>query len=87
MNPLDKASIIDKHEMSAQIKLEDLIARDSWEEIIQIAKGRHILGHYEYGDTNLMEWSDGKIVAAVLEELADALVYLSWLEERGNGSN
>lgn len=93
MSPLEKAAVIDKHaETVRQILLtkfgvmflgdHDPTLPDLWHEIVQVAKARHIIGHYEYGDTNLFEWTDGKVRAAIIEELADAVVYQSWIEER-----
>lgn len=80
---MEKAAVIDKHEPVVWAELKRLVSDpSSWMEIRAVARGRHILGSYEYGDTNLFEWSNGKVRAAVLEELADAVVYLAWLEER-----
>lgn len=88
---MEKAAVIDKHAEDARrvlmrwfdaIPRNDKVRNDFWREVVQVAKARHILGHYEYGDTNLFEWSDGKVRAAIIEELADAVVYQAWLEER-----
>jgi hypothetical protein len=84
LTPMAKAAVIDKHEVMAYHRLIDLFHLH-WNEILTVARGRHILGHYEYGDSNLFEWSDGKVRAAIIEELADAVVYQAWLEERASG--
>ena len=84
MTAKDKADMIYAHKETVYFNLKSLL-ENSWEEIVDVAVGRHILGHYEYGDTNLFEWSDGKVKAAILEELADAVVYQTWLLERNNG--
>lgn len=83
VTPLEKAAVIDKHYDRVLGKLQDwLTAPTMKEQLLAIARSRHVLGSYEYGDTNLFEWSDGKVQAAILEELADAVVYQSWLLER-----
>jgi hypothetical protein len=83
---MEKAAVIDKHAENVRESLVGILVRGStyWQEVLQVARARHILGHYEYGDTNLFEWSDGKVRAAIIEELADAVVYQAWLEERAN---
>lgn len=83
MDAIDKTMVIDRHAACVRDWLEALVRSDEqWAEILTVAKGRHVLGHYEYGDKNLFEWSDGKVEAAVVEELADAVVYLTWIQER-----
>lgn len=82
MTPMEKAAIIDKHAKAVQRVLLEKFCTDFWAEILVVARGRHVLGSYEYGDTNLFEWTDGKVRAAIIEELADAVVYQAWLEER-----
>lgn len=85
MTPMEKAAVIDKHARAVNVVLVELLTRtETWEEVAQVARARHILGHYEYGDTNLFEWTDGKVRAAIIEELADAVVYQAWLEERAS---
>jgi hypothetical protein len=82
---MQKAAVIDKHQDKVYAAINYMVmSAEAWAEILQVARARHILGHYEYGDTNLFEWSDGKIRAAIIEELADAVVYQAWLEERAN---
>jgi hypothetical protein len=83
VTPLEKAAVIDEHALRVVTHFQQLVKdHDWWAEILAVARARHILGHYEYGDTNLFEWSDGKVRAAIIEELADAVVYQAWLEER-----
>lgn len=92
MTPMEKAAVIDKHAEKIRAHLAHMVGgcpghtfvTASWQEILQVARARHILGHYEYGDSNLFEWSDGKVRAAIIEELADAVVYQAWLEERAS---
>lgn len=87
MTPMEKADVITKHASAVRLQLLELLGDKPedmvlWKEVLEVARARHILGHYEYGDTNLFEWSDGKVRAAIIEELADAVVYQAWLEER-----
>jgi hypothetical protein len=81
---LEKVAVIDRHANEIKKMLLFWID-DGWDEVMMIARSRHVLGHYEYGDSNLFEWSDGKVRAAILEELADAVVYQAWLLERARG--
>lgn len=90
--PLYKVSVIDRHADTVRFRIAGHLGIDPtklepmfehmWQQVLQVARARHILGHYEYGDTNLFEWTDGKVRAAIIEELADAVVYQAWLEER-----
>ena len=83
MTPLEKTDVIDRHFALACSHIVGWFqTQTSMEELRQIARARHILGHYEYGDANLFEWSDGKVRAAILEELADAVVYQAWILQR-----
>ena len=47
------------------------------EEIIAVARGRHVTGHYLYGNRNFLEWDNDRLQAETLAELADAVVYES----------
>lgn len=44
-------------------------------ELVALARGRHVDGHYRYGDRNFLEWDDGELRAETAQELADAIVY------------
>jgi len=80
---LEKAAVVDKHAEAVSVELDRFLhSRVLWDQVLVVARARHVLGSYEYGDTNLFEWSDGKVRAAIIEELADAVVYQAWLEER-----
>lgn len=81
---MEKAAVIDEHQVKVRAALTEIIVRN-WDEVLTVARGRHVLGHYEFQDANLFEWSDGKVKAAIIEELADAVVYQAWLEERASG--
>lgn len=84
VTPLEKAAVIDKWAYDVREMLAGFFEPGpvEFEEVLAVARARHVLGSYEYGDTNLFEWSDGKVRAAILEELADAVVYQAWLLER-----
>lgn len=85
MTPLEKAAVVTRHHLNARWELLSTLNNDDlWDEIVTVARARHVLGSYEYGDTNLFEWSDGKVRAERIEELADWLVYTVWLMERGD---
>jgi hypothetical protein len=45
------------------------------EDLVVLARGRHVDGHYRYGDRNFLEWDDGEMLAQQMQELADAIVY------------
>lgn len=46
-------------------------------DLIAVARGRHVAGHYLYGDGNFLEYDDGRLLAETAEEIADAIVYQS----------
>ena len=83
MTPLEKAAVVTRHHLDARWELLDIVNdNDLWEEIVTVARARHVLGSYEWGNANLFDWSDGKVRAERIEELADWLVYTVWLRER-----
>lgn len=51
-------------------------------DLIAIARGRHVTGHYRFGNRNFLEWDNGELEANAAEELADAIVYISRLLHR-----
>lgn len=54
-------------------------------ELVALARGRHVDGHYRYGDHNFLEWNDGELRAETAQELADAIVYQSRALARAHG--
>lgn len=57
--------------------------RDSPDELMAMAKGRHVWGHYRYGDRNYAEYDEDRLMAEAAEELADAINYIArWLHLR-----
>lgn len=45
------------------------------DELITIARARHISGHFVHRDGKLFEFDEGRLDKETLEELADAIVY------------
>lgn len=45
------------------------------EELIHLARGRQVLGHFLYADTLMYEYDARRLAAEIAEELADAIVY------------
>lgn len=80
---MQKVAVIDRHASTARHVLLELVQDDElWSEVVAVARGRHVLGSYEYGDTNLFEWSTPRVRSERLQELADWLVYTCWIHER-----
>lgn len=83
MRPMEKAAVITTHQDAVRAELLAILNDDErWGELLTVARGRHVLGSYEHGNANLFEWSDGRVRAERIEELADWIVYSSWLFER-----
>ena len=51
--------------------------RDEPDMLLAIARGRHALGHYRYGDTLMYEYGQNELLANAAEELADAIAYIA----------
>ena len=51
--------------------------RQEPDELMAIARGRHVWGHYRYGDRNYAEYDIDRLVAEASEELGDAINYLA----------
>jgi hypothetical protein len=45
------------------------------DELIHLARGRQVLGHFLYGDKLMYEYDRPRLAAEIAEELADAIVY------------
>lgn len=45
------------------------------DDLIALARARHVEGHDRYGDGNLFEWDDERLAVERDEELADSVVY------------
>ena len=46
-----------------------------WDELLLLAKGRLVRGHFEYEDRNYKEWGPERLLAELAEEIADAINY------------
>jgi hypothetical protein len=54
------------------------------DEILAVARGRHVRGHYLFGDRNYAEYDRDRLLWETIEELADAVNYTArrlYLEE------
>lgn len=51
--------------------------RESPEELLAIARGRHVWGHYRYGDRNYAEYDSDRLLAEAAEELGDGINYVA----------
>lgn len=69
-----KLELFDRH---ADQAVDDLIAwlTEHRADLIAVARGRHVWGHYRYGDANFLEYDAQRLRAEQAEELADAIVY------------
>jgi hypothetical protein len=56
--------------------------QDQREELLALARMRHIAGHGLYGDRELFEWDDERLERERNEELADAIIYTTVLRRR-----
>lgn len=82
MNEIDHAILDAKlriHEEWAPTAVRYLIdwLRDHPDDLIALARGRHVWGHYRYGDRNYAEYDQDRLVAEAAEELADAINYIA----------
>ncbi len=74
-----------RHEQHAQDAVDYLIAwlKERPEEVIAVARGRHVMGHLRWGDRHWGEYSEDDLVAETAEELGDAINYIVrmlWLQ-------
>lgn len=79
MTPLDaKLALFDLHADQAVDEIIEWL-QTSRSDLVALARGRHVEGHYRYGDGNFLEWDDGELRAQWAQEVADAIVYGSRL--------
>lgn len=78
-----KLTIFDEYADVAVDSLIEWLSKHK-EDLIVLARGRHVEGHYRYGNKNFLEWDDGELLANTAQELADAIVYQSRAEKRAN---
>lgn len=85
MNDLDHIILdakLKQHEIWAPPAVEMII---EWlqrypDELIAMARGRHVYGHFRFGDRNYAEYDQDRLIAEAAEEGADWINYLAlWL--------
>jgi len=69
-----KLDVFDSHAEDAVSFLIQWLT-DHGDDLIAVARGRHVEGHYRYGDVGLFEHDTGGLLAEAAQELADAIVY------------
>lgn len=59
--------------------VDDLIdwLEEHRDDLIAVARGRHVTGHYLYEDRNFAEYDIPRLRKETADELADAIVYTS----------
>jgi hypothetical protein len=78
----EKLDALDRH---APIAVAELIAWLQQEAslLCQLARGRLVAGHYRYGDRGLRDLDADELLGEAAEELADAIVYMSFRAQLG----
>ena len=77
MSDLDaKLEVFDLHAGAAVGEIIAWLA-DHEAELVALARGRHVEGHYRYEDKGLFEHSHQELRAEAAQEIADAIVYLA----------
>lgn len=79
---------LDRFDRWAEDALDELIRtlERNRDEIIAVARARHITGHFAHGDGQLFELSEGLLDVETWEELADAVVYTARKLDLRHGS-
>lgn len=75
----DLGAKLDLFDRNAQAAVDEMVAwlTDHGGDLIALARGRHVEGHYRYEDKGLFEHSHRDLLAEAAQELADAIVYLA----------
>jgi len=47
------------------------------DELLAVARGRHVWGHYRYADRNYYEYDADRLVSETAEEIGDAINYFT----------
>jgi hypothetical protein len=79
MDPLTLDAKLEAFDWNAEQAVDEII---DWltrhrGDLIAVARGRHVTGHYLYADRNFAEWDTDRLRKEAAEELADAIVYLT----------
>lgn len=71
---VEKMATFDRHGDTAFRWLLDFMETHQ-DELLTLARARHITGHWVYGDGRMYEYDVGRLTKEIAEEIADALVY------------
>jgi hypothetical protein len=71
-----KLKVFDRHAEDAVGALIQWL-RDHGDDLIAVARGRHVEGHYRYAEQGLFEHDAQALLAEASQELGDAIVYMS----------
>jgi hypothetical protein len=52
------------------------------DDLIALARGRRVWGHYMYENRNFLEYDEPRLLAEAAEELADAINYIALRQEK-----
>lgn len=79
-----KLERFDQHAAQAVAEILEWLSAHP-EQLIAVARGRHVTGHMLYEDANFAEWELPRLRKEVAEELADAICYTTraiWLRSQ-----
>lgn len=73
--------------MAAKLDTHDLYSDEAFDHLLEwlkrdrnaliaMARGRHVWGHYRYGDTRFFELDEYQLKAEASEEIADCINYI-----------
>ena len=71
-----KLAVFDAHAEQAVFEIIDWLSQHP-HDLIAVARGRHVTGHYRFRDAGLFEHDQDALQAEAAEELGDAIVYLA----------
>lgn len=71
-----KLDVFDKNSREAACYVVSWLAEHS-DDLIAVARGRHVMGHYRFQERGLFEYDVDGLLAEAAEELADAIVYIA----------
>lgn len=80
---------LEQHEQYAARAVQyliDWLSADGYE-LEALARGRHVTGHYLYGDTLMYEYDARRLKAEAAEELADAVNYIALMLRRADSDD
>ena len=75
MTDLDaKLGVFDEYAEETVDELIDWLTNHG-DDLVAMARGRHVEGHYRFGERGLFEYDVNHLKAEMAQELADAIVY------------